>query len=184
MHHLKNLKSGSLGAQFFELQARYRFPGLINECRTLIRIYRLPNIIDLNLKFSKQSWNQLVKKAVRKKSEEDIKIEFSNYSKLKHIDVETEGLKVKEYVQNMSLRNARMFFRIRSHMIDTKFNQKSDQKFAKELWKCNYCKNIETQSHITWCPVFESLRDGKNLKNDSDLVEYFQAVMKIRNEIS
>ena len=85
------------------------------------------------MKFSKQSWNQLVKKAVRKKSEEDIKIEFSNYSKLKHIDVETEGLKVKEYVQNMSLRNARMFFRIRNHMIDAKFNQKSDQKFAKEL---------------------------------------------------
>ena len=75
-----------------------------------------------------------------------------------------------------------MYFRIRSHMIDAKMNKKSNLKFAKELWKCDFCKNIEIQSHITWCPVFQPLQDGKNLKNDIDLVVCYQAVKKIRNE--
>ena len=62
-------------------------------------------------------------------------------------------------------------------------NRKSDKKFANELWKCNYCLSIDSQSHIVWCPAFASLREGKNLNDDLDLVNYFQAVMRIRDSV-
>ena len=81
----------------------------------------------------------------------------------------------------MSLRKARLTFRIRSYMTDTKFNRKYDKKFAAELWRCDHCKRLDSQSHIIWCPAFLPLREGKDLNNDDDLVKYFQEVMRIIN---
>ena len=82
----------------------------------------------------------------------------------------------------MSLRKARTKFRIRSRMIGVKMNKKSDKKYANELWRCDFCQSIDSQAHIVWCPAFAPLREGKNLHDDEDLVDYFENVMKIRNE--
>ena len=68
-------------------------------------------------------------------------------------------------------------------MIDTKFNKKSDKKYADELWRCDLCKSLDTQSHIIWCPALAPLREGKDLADDNDLVSYFEEVMKIRNNV-
>ena len=106
------------------------------------------------------------------------------YSKLRYIGSSHEKLEVKDYVKNMSVRNARMKFRIRSFMTDCKMNKKSDRKYASELWKCDLCCNLDSQSHLLWCPAFSSLREGRSLDDDSDLVTYFQQVMKIRNNMN
>ena len=111
IHHLKYLKTDSLGAEFYSQQVQYNFPGLVKEGRTLIKRYSLPDIIDGGIDVSKNSWKQIVKKAVKEKSERDIKKEFSNYSKLEHLKVPSEKLEIKEYVTNLSLRNARTKFR-------------------------------------------------------------------------
>ena len=183
LHHLKNLESQSLGNEFYTLQVQLNLPGLIKECRDLIKVYNLPDIIDSNENCSKETWNNIVKKRVRAKSESDIKKEFSKYSKLKHLNMESESLVLKDYISEMSLRNARTKFRIRSHMIDTKFNRKSDKKYATDLWRCDQCRSIDSQSHIIWCPAFATLREGKDLKNDKDLVCYFQEVLRIRSTV-
>ena len=180
LHHLKYLDKTSLGGEFFDMQARFRFPGLINECRGLIKMYKKPDIIDHGHDFSKQAWKKIVKESILKKSESIIKEEIRKYSKLKDIDLNQEGLQLKEYIKNMTLRSTRTMFRIRSHMLDLKMNRKSDQKYSDEMWKCDFCLSLDTQSHIIWCPAFASLREGKNLQNDMDLVTYFTAVMKIR----
>ena len=122
-----------------------------------------------------------MKKVVRAKSEINIKKEFANSSTLKNLNVPSENLRLHDYIKNMSLRNARTNFRIRSHMIDTKFNRKSDKKCEAELWRCDDCKSPDLQSHIIWCPTFAPLREGRNLKNDNDLVSYFQEVLRIRS---
>ena len=183
VHHLKNLPNDSLGSEFYQIQVKLHLPGLIKECRTLIRIYNLPDIIDGKQNFSKETWSNKVKKAVREVSEQNIKKEFDEYSKLRHLNSPSEKLKLHDYVSNMSLRKARLNFRIRSHMINTKFNRKSDKKFAAELWRCDQCKSLDTQSHIVWCPAFSTLREGKDLNNDDDLVSYFQDVLRIRNNL-
>ena len=90
-----------------KLQVQLNLSGLIKECRSLIKIYNLPNIIDGKARFSKDSWNNIVKKCIRNKSESDLKKEFDKYSKLKHLNVEEEKLNLKDYVSEMRLRNAR-----------------------------------------------------------------------------
>ena len=124
-------------------------------------------------------------KAVENKSQNILRKEFMTFTKLKNLEMnDTDKFKAEDYVNDMSLRNARTFFRVRSHMIDVKMNQKSNKTYASELWKCDYCFSLDSQSHIMWCPAFSSLREGKNLHNDLDLVAYFQDVMKIRTSVS
>ena len=98
------------------------------------------------------------------------------------MELVNESLVLKEYPTNMTLRNARTKFRMRSHMLDVKLNKKSDKKNTESLWKCDFCTSLDSQSHITWCPAFSTLRDGRNLKNDSDVIDYVQQVMKIRTQ--
>ena len=46
LYHLKNLQSGSLASEIFDLQVNYNFPGLITECRNLLKLYNLPDIVN------------------------------------------------------------------------------------------------------------------------------------------
>jgi hypothetical protein len=115
-------------------------------------------------------------------SEKCIKEEFCQYSKLKNKNFENENLQLKDYVQSMKLRDARTMFRIRSGMVKTKMNMKNSRSYSMDLWKCDDCRSMDSQSHIVWCPAYAELREGKDLNSDQDLVTYYQQVMKIRED--
>lgn len=84
----------------------------------------------------------------------------------------------------MNISDARLKFKIRTEMIEAKFNYKHDPINSACLWRCDSCQSsIDTQDHIMWCPSYSELREGKNIKNDNDLIEYFQKVMKIREKL-
>ena len=91
-------------------------------------------------------------------------------------------LSIEPYVQDMKLRDARTFFRLRTQMLPAKFNMKSSPKFSNESWKFDFCKKIDSQSHIKWCSSFAPLREGRNINDDKDLVNYIQQVFKIRED--
>ena len=93
-----------------------------------------------------------------------------------------EKFEEQKYMNDMSMHDARMMFQIRSSMANTRMNQRSDKNNTKNLWKCRECSNIDSQSHILWCPFFSQLREGKSLDSDEDLVGYFHEVFKIREE--
>ena len=99
--------------------------------------------------------------------EKILKRKISEYSKLKNEE--------KKYITEM-------FNRIRRNMMPVKMNQVSDKNHAKNLWKCAECGNIDSQTHILWYPFFLTLREGKSLENDTELVEYFKEVFKTREE--
>ena len=67
-------------------------------------------------------------------------------------------------------------------MLNVKMNRKNDPKYAQDLWKCDDCHSMDSQAHIVWCPAYAALREGKDLECDKDLVEYYQKVMKIRED--
>ena len=181
LHYLINLDKSSLANEIFTTQKEYNLPGFVKEGRDLLAKFSLPNIIDDDIAFSKQR-KQLVKKAVYGNYEKDLKSKISRSSKLKNGPMSTENFEMKTYITDMTLTDARTLFRIRSNMTNVRMNQVSDSKNAKVLWKCNECSNIDTQSHILWCPYFASIRDGKSMDNGSDLVDYFKEVFKIREE--
>ena len=67
-----------------------------------------------------------------------------------------------------------------------KMNFQSDKAFSKILWKCENCSSEseigvrDSQSHVVLCPAFASLREGKDMSKDKDLVDYFRAVIQQR----
>ena len=186
VHHLVSQRdqeeSESLAGEVFNLQAKYGFPGLVTECRKYIQTYKLPNIIDDKLKLSKLQWKNCIKAGMKDNSEKSIKKEFAKYSKLMNTNLEEESLQIKDYVESMKLRDARMLFRLRSGMVNAKMNRKNDRQYSMDLWRCDDCRSMDSQSHIMWCPAYAGLREGKDLKCDKDLVKYYQQVMKIRED--
>ena len=64
-------------------------------------------------------------------------------------------------------------------------NFKSDKAFKANNWNCLGCNssNLDTQAHVLVCSGYTDLRDGKNLKIDKDLADYFSAVIRRRMNI-
>ena len=98
---------------------------------------------------------------------------------------------MKKYIVSLNLHSARLRFKIRSKMTPTiQMNFKNDPKFKANMWTCLGCDNRaedstnlgcrDTQAHVLACGGYSDLRDGKNLENDKDLVEYFAAVIRRR----
>jgi hypothetical protein len=46
LFHVKTLDSSSLANEVYEVQRKFNFPGLVQECRKLLTKYELPNIIE------------------------------------------------------------------------------------------------------------------------------------------
>ena len=90
----------------------------------------------------------------------------------------------KEYIKSMTLEDARVNYKIRSQMLEVKYNYSHDPRFTKDLCKCDSCESaIDTQSHILWCPSYSELRAGKDINNNEDLINYIKNVMKTRQKL-
>ena len=64
-----------------------------------------------------------------------------------------------------------------------KMNFPSDPQFKREMWECQHCSCIDTQSHIILsCPAYNEIRTNKNLENDKDLVQFFKEVLEMRDD--
>ena len=76
------------------------------------------------------------------------------------------------YLSEKKVVEARTMFRINSGLFPCKVNYQSDPKYSKDLWFCDSCeRQIDSMSHVTICPAYKSLREGKNIESDKDLVE-------------
>ena len=181
IHYVVNLDDSILAKEIFNLQKCFNFPGFIPEAKKLLEFYGLPEMSCMSV-IGKAAWKRKVNEAAKNKYEEEQKTRINQtYSKLKEGPLSTEEFSIKEYLFNMNLEDARTNFRIRSKMIRTiKMNQKTNPVFARQLWACDACGNIDTQSHIMWCPEYRTLREDLDINNDLDLVKYFQQVVKAR----
>ena len=95
-----------------------------------------------------------------------------------------EKSELKEYFKVFNVEDVRLKFRLRTMMVDAKFNFKNKKEYSNDLWVCDSCSsNIESQSHLLWCPAYQNLRANKSLDNDQDLINYIKKVLEIRNEL-
>ena len=95
-----------------------------------------------------------------------------------------EDFEMKSYLKEMNMLQARMNFRIRTCMTKCKMNYSSNPRNKEALWQCQSCEsNIDTQQHIMWCPAYKDLREGKSMDSETDVVNYFIEVMKIRTKM-
>ena len=73
--HLDNLDKETLANQIFEAQKNQNLPGLVQECSEWIEKLKLPNIF--KIKITKPQWKRIVRKAILKENEYDLKKKMS-----------------------------------------------------------------------------------------------------------
>ena len=67
------------------------------------------------------------------------------FSKLKNSKLVRENFEMQGYIKTMNLVDARMNFRIRCSIVnDIKLNQRSNPEYARQLWLCDDCGNVDT----------------------------------------
>ena len=185
LHHLVNLDKGSLARDMLDVQISKHLPGLVPECKILLKSLNLPNLLEskMKAKWSKMAWKKIVNKKIYEQEESSLKQNMSPKSKLRDGSAMEETFDRKEYLSTLNLHDSRIKFQLRSKMLDVKFNYST--KHEHELWLCDSCcSSIETQSHLLFCPAYASLREGKNIKNDDHLIEYIKTVMSIRTKLN
>ena len=68
-------------------------------------------------------------------------------------------------------------------MTEFKFNMRNKPENANTNWMCHSCERaIETNSHVLWCPAYQNLREGKDMKSDKDLAQYIMSVLELREK--
>ena len=106
-----------------------------------------------------------------------------SYKKLDHRKFAEVDFQLQPFLLNLPTNQARQKFRLRSFMTKTvKMNYPNDIAFRKQSWKCFHCPNIDTQSHVRFCPAYEHLRLNKDFDDDKDLVTYYQQVIAMRED--
>ena len=182
--HLDNLEVGTLAKDILEVQKTQHLPGLVQECLEWLNILKLPNVLEQRI--TKTQWKNLVKKAILKKNEDDLRKKIMKMEKLKNGDMVKEKCERKDYVKSLSVNDARNIFLKNTCMTRyVKMNYMSDFKYVKELWQCDSCqRNIDSMNHVMWCPSYRELRENRNLDDDKDLARYLHDVMAIRSKLN
>ena len=180
-HHVVSLEKSSVANSLASIAEMRGYPGLMKEYKALCSDLKLPN----PSKVSQQSWKKLVRKAVTEANRLSIlALIEEKYEKLDYQCLKTESFGKKEYIKNMNMHDGRLKFRIRCKMVKhVAFNFSSDPVYSNKLWLCPHCDRMDSQSHVLCCESYSHLREGKDLKSDSDLVKYFGEVLSLREKI-
>ena len=69
-------------------------------------------------------------------------------------------------------------------MLDLGGNFPNQAKYKKSMAKCQACnlQEREDQAHVTKCVGYQDLREGADLGNETELVEYFSRVVERRKK--
>ena len=146
------------------------WPGLAEEVKDICSKVGLDNIND------KESTKEEIKEVVFYKNYIDMKADMERYKKLE--DIKNEDFRyVQKYMENKSLDNVRMAYRIRCKMVKT---IKENFKNSYSDLTCDRCEagSIESQSHAVMCPGWEEQRQGLELNNIKDMVVFFTRILK------
>ena len=111
-----------------------------------------------------------IEKAIFYSNYKEMKAEMGKYEKL-------TAIKDEEYMKEKAIEKARSVNRIRTKMVQrVKMNFKN---MHKENLGCEYCEaEYETQEHVMVCEKWEEQRRGLDLYRMSDMVTFFNNVLK------
>ena len=181
--HIVNLEDDTLAKEVMKVQKEHQLPGLVRECSEWIKLYNLPDI--LSVKLDKNEWKRLVKKAIYKENEENLRKKMLNYVKLKKSELISEHFGVQQYLKELNVHNARTIFKKRTSMTQyIKLNYSNDPRNVRSSWRCDSCQScVDSMAHVLRCPSYAQLREEKDLGSNKDLANYLREVLLIRSKL-
>ena len=178
IHHIRRLNEEALASEIYKEQVRNNWPGLAREVEDICEQLGIENVNETAL--SKTQFSKLVDKAMVQKEDQMLKEESVNMEKMKVIRADVWGLK--EYVRTGHMYSVRSTWEVRAYMLRVAGNYSHHSRYLATGWLCQACRLQvrEDQDHLTSCAGYEDLREGKDMGDDEQLVEFFQAVMRRR----
>ena len=176
VHHLLSLPDDSLAKNIFNLKEEHEQESEYK------RLLEAAEIDEDPTHFSKIHWKKHVSRKVHLKNEREVRSQIESSNKLDKEKLSAEEYEVKSYLSSMKISEGRTFFSSRSMMMSTvQFNFKNKPEYKANNYKCKCGDHLDTQNNLLACRLYEHLREGLDLANsDTDLVKYFQLVIKER----
>ena len=178
VHHIRSLDDTSLANMMYREQVKNNWPGLAKEAEQLCEKLQVE---DVNMTSKpKTVYTAEVKKACKLMEDIMMKTETTDMEKMRVIRAEEWG--IKDYVKNGSLWSVRKTWEARAFMLHVAGNYSHNNKYQATGWQCQACvlQVREDQDHLSVCQGYSDLRQGLDLENDDDLVEFFRQVMARR----
>ena len=161
----------SLAKDIYKEQIKNDWPGLAAEVKDICEKVGVSNLNEEEV--SKEE----LEDAIFYHNYKEMKLEMCGYKKLEAVKND-DFTKLPEYMNDKSLARARMAFRIKSEMVNKiKMNYKGSYKNNLACDKCEGGQN-ETQCHAMLCPGWAEQRDGLDLSQMSDMVEFFTRLLQ------
>ena len=178
VYHISHLEEHDLAKEMLEEQVSNNWPGLAREVSDICESLRIEN--PRMTEKGRQEYKKIVKEATRWADEANMKREMEKLKKMEKMSKENLGMK--EYVKTGTLYSARQTWRVRSSMVDLGGNFPNQAKYRRTMAKCQACdmQEREDQAHVARCIGYQDLRDGADLENETELVEYFSKVLERR----
>ena len=180
MKHVHSHLESNLSRQILDEQLSNDWVGLSQDTKTISAELGISGVFDRTI--SKQKFKHTVKSACSKGNDEFLIGCIKTYKKMKAL--QDEIVKGNEYFYRETLYNVRMLFKFRVEHFEAKRNFGHKKEYQKEKFMCDSCESqIDENTHVLFRPSYKTLREGKNLNNDSDLANYLYKVLNIRMKL-
>ena len=181
IHHIRTLDKEALASEMYYEQVKNNWPGLAREAGDICEQLGIQNVNETVL--SKKQFSQLVESAILTEEDKLLKSESANMDKMKVIQAESWGLK--EYVKSVNLYSVRSTWELRAYMLKVAGNYSHHSRYLATDWRCQACQLQvrEDQDHLaTTCDGYKDLREGKDMDDDKEMVDFFRMVMRRREQ--
>jgi hypothetical protein len=160
----------SLAGAIYAEQVEMGWPGLAQEVEEVCKEVGLKNLNE------EEVTKKEIEEAIFYSNYKEMKEEIEQCDKLRTIKNEN-FTKEQEYMKEKSIEKARTAYRIRTKMVQrVKMNFKN---MYKGNLGCDYCKaEYETQEHVMICDRWKEQRGSLDMYRMSDMVEFFNNVLK------
>ena len=156
------------------------WPGIAQKAIKICEELNIQGIFDEHI--NKKQFKIIVRRACKKHNDDDLKAQISSYKKMSALKDEVQ--KGNSYFFNQTLQSARMLFRFRVELFESKLNFKNKPEYRSEKYMCDSCEStVDHHTHVLFCPAYSVLREGKSLNRDEDLSNYLQKVLDIRTNL-
>ena len=180
-HHICCLPIQSVARQVLEIQEKLHLPSLQEDVRQFLAEHE---VVDVR-HYTKMSWKKFIREKIKEANRLSLLKGLEHYKKVDFLSLSVEKFELKQYFREMTLAQSRIKFRERTRTMKTcKLHFPSHPQYVREMFCCPEpnCTEIDSLSHWTVCNKYRHLRDGRNLNEDIQLIEYYRAIIKHREE--
>ena len=178
--HTSMLDTNDLAKEILDEQVSNNWSGLVKEAIQISEDLKVEGLLDE--KVSKKRLKNVIRTSVRDRNEDEISEEIKRYKKMTIL--REEKTKKNNYIKKENIPHARVVFRHRCEMFDSKLNLKNNYKYKEENYLCDSCESKQDDNlHVLYCDSYKELRVGKDLNNNKDLGTYLLKVLNIRTKL-